>query len=172
VASCWPAVSNVDLDAATLRVDRSWRRPRPVSASSRQRPPMADEPFRYRQTRSQHCASTVGSSWKPGWPSASGGLSPMPWCSASPTARRRALLAQLRGGTPASASSCRASFHSLRHAHASALIAGGVEIVSISRRLCHSSPVVTLRIYAHLFSTDDSTAADAIEAAMRTGAQR
>ena len=66
----------------------------------------------------------------------------------------------------------RVTFHALRHTHASALIAAGVDVVKISRRLGHSSPVVTLRIYAHLFSTDDSAAADAIEVAMRTRLQR
>lgn len=64
------------------------------------------------------------------------------------------------------------TFHALRHTHASALIDAGVDVVKISHRLGHSSPVVTLRIYAHLFSTDDSAAAAAIEAAMRTPVQR
>lgn len=66
----------------------------------------------------------------------------------------------------------RVTFHALRHTHASALIAAGVDVVAISRRLGHSSPVVTLRIYAHLFNKDDSAAAAAIEAAMRTQRQR
>jgi integrase len=55
------------------------------------------------------------------------------------------------------------TFHALRHTHASALIAGGVDIVTISRRLGHSSPTVTLRTYSHLFHKADTTAADAIE---------
>ena len=56
----------------------------------------------------------------------------------------------------------------LRHTHASALIAAGLDVVVISRRLGHRSPHVTLRIYGHLFKRDDSAAARAIEAAMRT----
>jgi integrase len=64
------------------------------------------------------------------------------------------------------------TLHALRHTHASALIAAGVDVVKISRRLGHSSPVVTLRIYAHLFNADDSAAVEAIEAAMRTRPQR
>ena len=43
------------------------------------------------------------------------------------------------------------SFHTLRHAHASALIAAKLDIVQISRRLGHQDPTVTLRTYAHLF---------------------
>jgi len=60
------------------------------------------------------------------------------------------------------------SFHALRHTHASALIAAGLDVVTISRRLGHSNPTVTLNIYAHLFRQTDSVAAQAIEAAMRT----
>lgn len=63
-------------------------------------------------------------------------------------------------------------FHDLRHTHASALIASGLDVVKISRRLGHASPVVTLTVYAHLFKPSDDGAADAIEAAMRTGAER
>ena len=53
-------------------------------------------------------------------------------------------------------------FHALRHTHASALIAAGVDIVTTSRRLGHSSPAVTLNVYSHLFNKTDTTAADAI----------
>ena len=60
------------------------------------------------------------------------------------------------------------SFHALRHTHASALIAAGLDVVALSRRLGHGSPTVTLRVYGHLFNRDDSAAARAIEAAMRT----
>jgi integrase len=58
------------------------------------------------------------------------------------------------------------TFHGLRHTHASQLIASGVDIVTISRRLGHAKPSVTLAIYAHLFHTDDSKAAAAINAAL------
>jgi integrase len=60
----------------------------------------------------------------------------------------------------------RVSFHALRHTHASALIAAGVDVVAIARRLGHANPTVTLRIYAHLFNKDDSAATAAIEAAL------
>jgi integrase len=55
-------------------------------------------------------------------------------------------------------------FHALRHAHASALIAAGQDVVKVSRRLGHSSPTITLRTYAHLFEAGpDRAAADAID---------
>jgi integrase len=61
------------------------------------------------------------------------------------------------------------TFHALRHTHASALIAGGLDVVKISRRLGHSSPKVTLTIYAHLFEKGDQAAASAIEATLKAG---
>ena len=59
------------------------------------------------------------------------------------------------------------TFHALRHTHASQLIASGVDIVTLSKRLGHAKPNVTLLIYAHMFNTDDSKAAAAIDAAIR-----
>ena len=58
------------------------------------------------------------------------------------------------------------TFHAFRHTHASALIAAGLDILTISRRLGHGSPGITLGIYAHLFSNTDATAAKAMDAAL------
>ena len=58
------------------------------------------------------------------------------------------------------------TFHALRHTHASQLIHEGVDIVTISKRLGHAKPDITLRVYAHLFQKDDSKAAAAINAAL------
>jgi IS5 family transposase len=41
-----------------------------------------------------------------------------------------------------------------------------------SRRLGHANPTVTLNTYGHLFKKDDSAAASAIEAALRTRSER
>jgi integrase len=57
------------------------------------------------------------------------------------------------------------SFHALRHTHASQLIASGMDVLTISRRLGHSSPMVTLNIYGHLFPDSDEKAARALDAA-------
>jgi integrase len=59
--------------------------------------------------------------------------------------------------------------HALRHTHASQLIDAGVDVVTVSRRLGHASPAITLKIYAHLFRKDDSKAAAAINAALSGG---
>jgi integrase len=40
-----------------------------------------------------------------------------------------------------------ATFHSLRHTHASHLIASGLDVITISRRLGHGSPSITLGVY-------------------------
>jgi integrase len=59
----------------------------------------------------------------------------------------------------------RVNFHSLRHAHASALISAGLDVLTISRRLGHGSASLTLGTYGHLFKPDDR-AASAMEAAL------
>lgn len=63
-------------------------------------------------------------------------------------------------------------FHALRHSHASALIASGLDVLTVSRRLGHGNPTVTLTTYAHLFEKTDAAAAKAIEAALRTTTER
>ncbi len=58
------------------------------------------------------------------------------------------------------------TFHSLRHSHASALIAAGIDVVTVSRRLGHASPALTLSVYSHLFTNTDDQAAAVIDAAL------
>lgn len=58
------------------------------------------------------------------------------------------------------------TFHALRHTHASQLIAAGLDVVSVSRRLGHSSPTITLTVYAHLFADTDERAAAVVETAL------
>jgi integrase len=58
------------------------------------------------------------------------------------------------------------TFHALRHTHASALIDAGVDIVTIAKRLGHSSPNITLGTYAHFFRQRDDKAAAAINDAL------
>jgi integrase len=58
------------------------------------------------------------------------------------------------------------TLHSLRHTHASMLIAAGMDILTISRRLGHSSPTTTLGVYGHLVSGTDDRAAAIMEQAL------
>ena len=43
------------------------------------------------------------------------------------------------------------------------LIREGVPVTEVAVRLGHANPMVTLKIYAHLFDRDDRGAADAID---------
>lgn len=65
----------------------------------------------------------------------------------------------------------RVTFHDLRHSHASMLIALGVHMKVISRRLRHSSIGITMDLYGHLLPGVDEDAArqanDAFQARLR-----
>jgi integrase len=58
------------------------------------------------------------------------------------------------------------TLHALRHTHVSQLIAAGLDVVSVSRRIGHSNPTVTLGVYAHMFGNTDERAAAAVELAL------
>lgn len=60
----------------------------------------------------------------------------------------------------------RVPFHGLRHTHVSILIRAGVDILTVSRRLGHNKPSVTLDTYGHLIEGADASAADAISKAL------
>jgi integrase len=51
------------------------------------------------------------------------------------------------------------NLHSLRHTHASHLLANGMDVTAVSERLGHSSPRVTQDIYAHAIRGRDDEAA-------------
>ena len=42
------------------------------------------------------------------------------------------------------------TFHAMRHTHASILLANGVQLLSVSKRLGHADPNITLHTYAHI----------------------
>lgn len=55
------------------------------------------------------------------------------------------------------------TLHTFRHTHAAALIAQGVDILTISRRLGHENVKITLDLYGHLMPGQDEKAARAFE---------
>jgi integrase len=57
------------------------------------------------------------------------------------------------------------TFHALRHTHASSLLAAGLDVVTVAKRLGHR-PDVCLRVYAHTIEQTDRAAAAAIDAAL------
>jgi len=58
------------------------------------------------------------------------------------------------------------TLHSLRHTHASMLIAAGMNILTISRRLGHASPTITLGTYGHMIHGTDAQAAAILDRAL------
>lgn len=60
------------------------------------------------------------------------------------------------------------SFHSLRHTHASQLLAAGVDVVTVAKRLGHRDASITLKVYSHYIPGGDERAAQAIENAIGT----
>jgi integrase len=56
------------------------------------------------------------------------------------------------------------TLHGLRHTHVSQLIASGLDVLTISRRIGHASAVITLKVYGHLFANTDTRAAEIMEA--------
>lgn len=52
--------------------------------------------------------------------------------------------------------------HQLRHLHASMLIEAGRPITEIAARLGHANPQVTMQVYAHWLSGDDTASAEAV----------
>jgi integrase len=59
-----------------------------------------------------------------------------------------------------------AGLHSFRHSHASELLSKGVPIPTVSSRLGHANPNVTLSIYAHAIEADELAAAKIWDDAM------
>lgn len=53
----------------------------------------------------------------------------------------------------------RATFHMLRHTHASQLLSAGEPVTSVSRRLGHKNPAITLQVYSHVLEGMDDAAA-------------
>ena len=60
------------------------------------------------------------------------------------------------------------TFHDLRHIHASILLAKRVDISSISARMGHADPDITLRVYADALPPNDQAAAQAMDTLLTT----
>ena len=64
-----------------------------------------------------------------------------------------------------------ASLHTLRHTHGSHLLAAGVPLTDVSKRLGHTNPHVTATVYAHAMPGHDDLAAAAWEKFQKNGKQ-
>ena len=54
-------------------------------------------------------------------------------------------------------------YHNLRHTAATLLIAGGIDIATVSKRLGHADKTTTLNIYTHAIKSADKAAADKLQ---------
>ena len=66
----------------------------------------------------------------------------------------------------------RANIKTLRHSHASGLLAMGAPITMVAHRLGHSNPSITLRVYSHWIPRADDGVADRFAAAFLGGAAK
>ncbi len=160
--------SDIDLDAATVRIERSLEQVKgsvrvksPKTAAGRRTvslPAFAVDALRDHRRQTLELRLRLGIGALPGDAPVFGnieGNTITPFYIT--TSWRRAVRSR---GLP------KITFHSLRHSHASALIAAGVDVVTVSKRLGHASPALTLSTYSHLFTNSDDKAAAAIDAAL------
>jgi integrase len=59
-----------------------------------------------------------------------------------------------------------ATFHALRHTHVSSLIAAGLDVLTISKRIGHANAAITLTVYSHKFLNHDDRVAEIIDTAL------
>jgi integrase len=57
--------------------------------------------------------------------------------------------------------------HDLRHSHASHLLVNGAPVSTVSARLGHSSPVITLTVYSHVIPASDRAAVERFAGTLR-----
>jgi integrase len=161
---------DIDLDAGRLRIETALEQTRAygirVKAPKTRRgrrtialPALALEVLRahWRAQQEQRLALGMGKA-----PADSPVLATLEGKPQSPTAITNAWVRAVNAiGMP------EAGLHSLRHTHASMLIAAGMDILTISRRLGHSTATVTLSVYGHLIGGTDDRAAQTMDAAFR-----
>ncbi len=160
--------SDLDLDAATVKIERSLEQVKgsicvkaPKTAAGRRTvslPAFAVEALRDHRRQALELRFAVGAGALPADAPIFGDIDgswPSPHII---TLRWRAAVTRL--GLP------KITFHALRHSHASALIAAGLDVVSVSKRLGHASPALTLSVYAHLFENKDDEAAGVMDAVL------
>ena len=152
---------DVNLDAATLRVERSLEQTRKSGLRFK-------EPKSKRGRRAISLSATVVAELRKRWAaqqeqrlslglggSPADGLVFADW-DGSPLAPDR--LSDNFSNAMAAAGLPHVTLHTLRHTHASQLIRAGVDILTVSRRLGHANATVTLNTYGHLISTEDKAA--------------
>jgi integrase len=163
------AWKDLDLEAGLVRVERSLHRVRgqwattpPKTASGARTislPAQVVQALRRHRLRALEAALREGRPWSE---------EDLVFCSASgtPLHHRRALEALRkvcrRAGVP------EVGLHGLRHQHTSLLIAQGVPLPDVARRLGHASPAITASVYSHALG-EDRKAAEVLEMVLTKG---
>lgn len=158
--------SDIDLQAATIRITRTRHGPShapvyldPKTAAGRRTVSLTPETAAALRTYRAEQATwrlTYGPDWHPH----AGGLAFTDQEGAPLTAwwLRRRLQRSLRDARlPATV-----RFHDLRHTHATLLLEAGQHAKLVAHRLGHSSPAITLALYAHVTAPADAGAAAAV----------
>ncbi len=166
--------SDIDLDAATVRIERSLEQVKgsvrvksPKTAAGRRTvslPAFAVDALRDHRRQTLELRLQLGIGALPGDAPVFGDIEGE-WPSPHSITKRWVRAIESRK-LP------KVTFHALRHSHASALIAAGLDVVTVSKRLGHGSPAFTLGVYSHLFENKDDQAAAAIDAVVGQGANR
>jgi len=162
---------NVDLDGKSLRVTQSmWDaggqfgiKPRGKTAAAMRTlalPAFLADELRAHWARQAEERLMHGKYWRSDLNLVFCQLGGEPW---GPSQVTRAVSAIARGaGLPRNC----APLHSLRHAHATAMLAEGIAAKVASSRLGHSSTRITLDLYSHSTAELDEAAAAAVERAL------
>jgi integrase len=148
---------NIDLDAGVLRVERSLEQTRkglrfksPKSARSRRNVSLA--PAIVAELRNcWKAALELRLALGQGRPPSDA----IVFCGLDGTPIRPTSLSDRFGIAMKKAGLPHITLHSLRHTHASQLIASGMDVVTVSRRLGHASAAITLNTYSHLITPTD-----------------
>jgi len=151
---------DVDLDSAKLQVERSLEQTRkglrfkaPKSARGRRSVSLspavvAELHAHWKAQQEQRLSLGLGGSPPDGLVFANWDGEP----------RRPKHLSEKFAGAMKAAGLPHVTLHTLRHTHASQLITSGMDILTVSRRLGHASPTITLTVYGHLLSPEDRAA--------------
>jgi integrase len=146
---------HVDAEARTLRVEQAWKR-------------QPDSSFVLGAPKTPKSRRTIDLDAK-SWGIVAARLTvKSPWLFPSP-ARTRARMSHTAAWMALSSASANAEIgktpriHDLRHTHASWLLAAGVDMYRVSRRLGHESIVTTTSTYGHLLPDTDATIVAALD---------
>lgn len=158
---------DLDLDAGVMHVRRSvsWAKERGVTPTATR--------FRFYEPKTRSSRRTVPLTpalvaalrrWKLACPPSPLGLV---FPSDDGTPKHRSVIVH-RGLRPAlkRAELRRVTLHSLRHSFASALLGDGLPVTQVAAILGHSSPIVTMRVYAHWLGEGESDPAASLAAAV------